>query len=361
MKKIIVAVLGLIVVVVGSALILLVVYADTFFEKYRHDIMGLAIQAKEIEVDVLAYGLTLKGVTIYPAHKERKKYLLASAEEIHVSVLPHDIVRRMIHLRKVVLIRPWVNYVRTSLRHTNWEVLNMSWLKEGDGGKKEGEMGGWKLRVDRIEIEDGHFMFRDRVSKGRFELRQMKASVSNIIDEPNPRKLPSKVKVDGKLATYNSPVSVRGRMNVLAEGLNFNFTSSIKNAPITYFAPFYAGQVPFKIRSGRISVKSKMNVLKSYLRSTHNAAISNLKVGGIHGKIINPLFLKRKTIYATATVNGDLESGKLRVSSQMSRIIGDSILSDARKASPVRKVGESIQRAGEKTGDAVRRLFRRGD
>jgi uncharacterized protein involved in outer membrane biogenesis len=313
MKRIIIIIAAVVVVVVGGAVTLLAVYADTFIEKYRHDIAGLAIQVKEVEVAWLTYGITLKGVTIYPAGKERKRYRLGSAEEVRVSLVPYDLLRRMIHIRSLTLIKPKVTFIRTSMRHTNWEALNMSWLKEGDG-KKEGEMGGWKLRVDNIEIEAGRFMFRDRVTGGRFDLREMKASVTNIVDEPNPKRLPSRVRVDGKLAKYDAPVTMQGRMNILAEGLNFNFTSHIRNAPITYFAPFYAGQVPFRIKSGRIAV-----------------------------------------------VNGDLESGKLRVSSQVSKIIGNSILSDARKASPIRKVGEGIQRAGEKTGNAVRRLFRRRD
>lgn len=355
MKKIIIIAFGLAILVFGAAVALLGAFADDFVEKYRHDIAGLAIQLEDIDIDWLSYGVTLKHVKIYPARKERKKYLLASAEEIRVSLAPHDFLRKTIHIRKLTLVKPKVNYVRTSMRHTNWEALNMSWLKKGE----KGSMGGWKLRVDKLAIEEGRFMFTDRVTGGRFDLREMEASVSNIVEESNPKKLPSKVKVDGKLSKYDAPVRVRGRMNVLAKGLNFNFKSSIKNAPITYFSPFYAGQVPFRIVAGRIDVKSKMNVFKSYLKSTHNAAIRGLKVGGVHGKLINPLFLKNKTVYATAVVNGDLEKGSLRVSSQVSRIIGNSILADAKKLSPVNKVGRGIKDAGRKTGQGVKRLFKR--
>lgn len=355
MKKILVIAAGIIILAFGGAIALLVVHADDFIEKYRHDVAGLAIQMESIDVEWLTYSVTLKGVNIYPARKERKKYLLASVEKIHIQLLPYELFRRMIHIRKMVLIRPKLDYIRTSMRHTNWEALDMSWLKEGGKGR----LGGFRLRVDQVKIEDGRINWRDRVTGGRFELRKMAASVSTIVDEPNPKKLPSRVKVDAKLSRYDAPVKVRGRANLLAEGLNFNLNSTIKGAPITYFAPFYAGSVPFRIKSGVVSINSKMNVLKNYLRSTHNAAISNLKVGGLHGKLINPLFLRRKTIYATAVVNGDLASGKLRVSSQVSRIIGDSILADAKKISPIHKVGRGIKKAGEKTGDAVRGLFKK--
>lgn len=355
MKKIIVIAAGLALFLIGAATALLGVFADDFVEKYRHDVAGLAIQLEDLEINWLSYGVTLKGVKIYPARKERKRFLLASMDEVRVSLVPHDLLRHMIHIRKLTLVKPKVTYIRTSMRHTNWEALNMSWLKEGE----KGGLGGWKLRVGELTIEEGRFMFTDRVTGGRFDLREMEASVSNIVEEPDPKKLPSKVKVDGKLSKYDAPVRLRGRMNILAEGLNFNFTSSIKDAPITYFAPFYAGQVPFRIQSGRISVKSKMNVLKSYLKSTHNAAIRNLRVGGIHGKLINPLFLKNKTVYATAVVNGDLEKGNLRVSSQVSKVIGNSIMADAKKLTPLNKMGRGIKKAGEKTGSAVKRLFRR--
>jgi hypothetical protein len=353
-KKALITIVAVLVLAIGGAVALLATYADDFVEKYRHDIAGLAIEMEKMDIRWLTYGLTLKGVNIYPAGKEKKRYLLGSAEEIRIQILPYDLLRRMIHINKLVLVRPKVNYVRTSMKHTNWETLNMSWLKG-----KEKRLGGFSLRVDKVVIEDGKFRWRDRVTGGRLEFRHMDASISNIVEEPNPRKLPSKVKIDAKLAKYDAPVRVRGKANLLSEGLNFNLKSSIDDAPITYFAPFYAGQTPFKIKSGKIGINSKMNVLKNYLRSTHHAAISNLKVGGLHGKLINPLFLKRKTVYATAVVNGDLSKGNLRVSSRVSNIIGNSILADAKKISPVHKAGRGIKRAGEKTGDAVKRLFRR--
>ncbi len=340
-----------------GALALVGSQAERFIEKYRHDIAGLAIQVDDVGISWLTYGVTLKGVRIYPTGKEQEPYLLASAEKIRVGLVPHDVLRGMIHIRSLTLVKPTVNYIRTSMRHTNWEALNMSWLKDEE--KEKGAMGDWRLCVDKVVIEEGNFIFKDRVTGGKFVLREMEASVSNIVDEEDPEELPSEVKVDGKLDNYDAPVKLRGRMNLLAKGLNFQFTTHIKNAPITYFAPYYRGQVPFTITAGTISVKSKMNALKSYLNSTHDAAISNLKVGGLHGKIINALFLRRKTVHATAVVNGDLESGNLRVSSQVSRIIGDSILADARKASPVEKLGGGIKRAGEKTGGTVKRLFRR--
>jgi len=356
-KKIFIIATAIALVLFFGSMGLISFFAEAFIDQYRHDIAGLAIEVEDVELNWLTYGVTLEKVNIYPRGKEQKRHLLASAEKIRVGLAPLDLLWKTVHVRTLTLIKPKLMYVRTSMRHTNWEALNMSWLKEEE--KDKGSLGSWRLRVDKVKIKDGYFDFHDRVTRGRFELRDMKASVSNIVDEPNPKKLPSKVKVDGKLSTYDAPVRLRGRMNLLAEGLNFNFTSSIKNAPITYFAPFYAGQTPFRINAGNISVKSKMKTLKSYLNSTHNAAISNLKVGGVHGKIINPLFLKRKTIHVTAVVNGDLESGKLRVSSQVSRIIGDAILADARKAAPVQKVGEGVKKVGRKTGGALRRLFGR--
>lgn len=357
MKRVILLVVCVVVLAFAGAAVFLITHADDFIEKYRHDIAGLAIQLEDIEISWLTYSVVLKKVNIYPAGKERRRYRLASADELRVSLAPDGLFRKTIHVRKLTLIRPKFRYIRTSMRHTNWEALNMSWLKKEQTDKST--LGGWRLRVDEVKIENGIFNFRDRVSGGHIELRSMDAKVSNIVDEPNPRRLPSRVTMDAKLSKYNSPVTLRGRMNLLSEGLNFKFNSHIQNAPITYFSQFYAGQVPFKIIAGRISVKSNARALKSYLNSTHHAAISRLKVGGIHGKIINPLFLKKKVIYATAHVNGDLESGKLRVSSQVSRIIGNSILSDAKKASPIHSIGRGIKRAGQKTGNAIRNLFRR--
>jgi hypothetical protein len=355
MRKALIIAVAIILFFLGAAMALVAAFAQDFIEKYRHDIAGLALQMDEVDIKWFTYSVIMNGVNIYPAGKENKAHLLASAEKIQIRILPYDLFRRMIHIHNLTLTKPKVNYIRTSMRHTNWEALNMSWLKGG----QEDRFGGWRLKVDQVKIENGRVIWRDGVTGGRLEFRQMYAEVSNIEDEPNPKRLPNKIKVDAKLSKYDAPVRIRGRANLLAEGLNLNLNSSIQNAPITYFSPFYAGQVPFKIIAGKIGIKSRINIFKSYLKSTHHAAIRNLKVGGLKGKLINPLFLKNKVVYATAVVNGDLEKGNLRVSSQVSRIIGNSILADAKKISPVHKVGGSIKRAGQKTGDAVKRLFKR--
>ena len=357
MRRIIIISVCIFVLLFAGSLVLLAKNADKFVEKYRHDIAGLAISLDSVDVNWFGYGVTLNGVKVYPKGMENDANILASAGRIKVNLAPLDLLWKTVHIRSLKLIEPKLNYIRTSMKHTNWEALNMSWLKDEE--KNKGSLGSWRLRVDKVSIDDGFFNFRDKVTGGKFELREMDALVSNIVDEPDPKKMPSKVSVDGKLADYDAAVKLRGEMNILAEGLNFNFKSQIKNAPITYFAPFYAGSVPFPIESGIISVNSDMKVSKSYLNSVHNASVSSLRVGGINGRIINPLFLRRKTINVTAVVNGDLEKGNLRISSQIGNIVGNSILADAKGTVPVKEVGRNVKEAGEKAGGAFDKLFRR--
>lgn len=358
MKKLILIGLGVVAVIFATAAIVLATYAEDFIEKYRHDVMGLAIQADEIELDWLGYGVTLKGVKIYPAHKEVRSHLLGEAEEIEVSVAPMSLLWHTVRLRRVLLVRPYVNYLRTGVGHTNWSALNMSWLKDSE--KNKGNLGDWGFRVDKVVIEEGRIVWKDRVSGGRFELNDTEASLSNIVDEPDSSKLPSKIYVAGRIGKTKGTASAKGRVNLLAEGINFNIKARIKNAPITYFAPFYRGQVPFRIVGGTMNVSSKARAKDSYLKSSHHATIHNLKVGGIQGKLINALVLREGSkVDVDAQVNGDLSKGNLRVSSQISRIMGGAILAKAREGAPLRKVGDGLKRAGEKTGSKIRSLFGR--
>lgn len=358
MKKYIIIGVSTVVVLFAVAVGVLATYAQGFIEKYRHDIMGLAIDVGDIDVSVLTYGITLKDVKIYPAHKEQERYLLASAEQLRVSLVPHAFLRKMIHIRKLTLVRPKVNYIRTSMGHTNWEALNMSWLKDDEQDK--GSLGNWRLRVDKMVIDDGQIVWRDRVTGGRFELNDTSALLNNIVDEPDPAKLPTKIRVEGVVGTTGAKASARGRVNLMAEGINFKIKARLKNAPITYFAPMYAGQVPFKIEGGSVSVSSTAAAKESYLTSTHDATIVNLKVGGLQGKLINAFVLREgNKIDVTAQVNGDLSKGNLRVSSQIGRIMGGAILADARSSAPVETIGQGLKTVSEKTSGAFKKLFRR--
>ena len=221
-------------------------------------------------------------------------------------------------------------------------------------------LGDWGFRVDEVVIKDGRIVWRDRVSGGRFELNDTEASLSNIIDEPDSSKLPSKISVKGRIGKTKGKASAKGRVNLLAEGINFKIKARINDAPITYFAPFYAGQVPFRISSGTMSVSSNAKAKDSYLKSSHHATIYNLKVGGVQGKLINALVLREgNKVDVDAQVNGDLSKGNLSVSSQISRIMGGAILARARENAPLRKVGSGLKRAGEKTGSKIQRLFGR--
>jgi uncharacterized protein involved in outer membrane biogenesis len=358
MKKVILIGLGVAALIVAAASIVLAAYAEDFVEKYRHDVMGLSIKADQIEVNWLSYGVTLKGVKIYPARKESSRNLLGQADEIRICVAPTSLLWHTLRLRSVVLERPHVNYVRSRVGHTNGSVLNMSWLKDSE--KNKGTLGDWGFRVDKVVIKNGHIAWRDHVSGGRFELNNTEASLSDIVDEPDSSKLPSKIHVEGTIGKTKGSASAHGRVNLLAEGINFNIKANIKNAPITYFAPFYAGQVPFKIVGGTMSVSSNAKAKDSYLTSSHHATIRNLKVGGVQGKLINALVLREgNKVDVDAQVNGDLSKGNLRVSSQISRIMGGAILARAGESVPLREVGAGIKRAGEKTGDKIRSLFGR--
>ena len=357
LKKICIGAAVFIIAIVAATTIVIAVYADDVVARYQNDFMGLAIDVKDVKVDWIGFGVTLEEVAIYPKGLKDPPHLLASATSMHVAIAPLDLLRRVIRIKELSLDHPTISFIRLGKRLNNWEPLDVSSFVAAKSKAAGPTL--W-LEIDAIEIEDGTVSYQDRVKGGRFELTEFDASLENIVAESDPAKMPTTLKIEGKLGKTGAPVKAQGKLNLLAPGINFAIHARVDDAPVTYFSSFYAGEVPFPVVAGRVDIKSDLKSMKSYLNSTHHAAMTGLKVGGgPESMLINALVLKKKTIYATATVNGDLSEGDLAVSAQVSRLFGNSILADAKALSPVQGLGRGIAKTGDKAGSAVQKLFRR--
>jgi hypothetical protein len=181
-----------------------------------------------------------------------------------------------------------------------------------------------------------------------------------MVTEPNPDKLPSKMSLKAKLAGSNAPLKVKGRLNLFTESLNMELKGTLRGAPLVYFSPFYRRNVPFKITSGGLSVKSEAKVSRNYLTSTHHATVSNLKASGVKGKLVTALVKSTGgDVQVTATVNGDLSKGNLKVSSAISKNISRALLAKAKELSPASSVGTKIKSVGSKLKESAGKIFSR--
>lgn len=344
--------------------------ATRMIEEKKQNILGLALEIKSYQVDWLRGRIVLEGVAIYPTGKVDEKNKLASTEKLIVEISPRDIWKKKeLHAKEVIFERPDVSYVRYTRKSKNWDALDLSQL----GGEKKEETkkedDGFKVRIDSVSIKDGHAMYVNQADGGRLELNDLNVEIDDIVPEPDPKKLPTSMKMSAQIGNTSGHFTMKGNANFLAKGINFKTTANLSPMPVTYFAPFYAGSVPFPITTGSISVGSTANADESMLTSNHHITISGLRVGGgLKADLINQFILSQSDrISVDAAVNGDLETGDISMSHTASKVIVDQLMAGAMKQVPINKAGEMIIQQGEKKiptavpgkqiGDKMKGLF----
>jgi len=342
--------------------------AVRLFDEKRHNLLGLDLEFKSYSIDWARARIVIEGVAIYPTGKVDEKEKLAFIEKMTMAISPRDIFeKKEFHVTEVIFDKPEVSYIRFTRKSKNWDALDLSQL----GGNKKGEEKkpaeeGFKVRIDSFEIRDGSAAYRDHADGGRLDLKDLNVEVKDIVEEQDPKKLPTTITMSAQIDNTSGRFNLKGKMNLLSKGINFTTTSTLSPMPVTYFAPFYAGSVPFPITTGSISVSSNAKAVESMLTSNHHITISGLRVGGgLKADLINQFVLSQSdSIAANAAVNGDLETGDISMSHTASKVIVDQLMEGAMKQTPVGVVGETlkgggkaIEGGGKKIGDKMKGLF----
>jgi hypothetical protein len=288
-------------------------YALQAIELQRHDILGLAIEIGDYAIDWHKASLSLKRVKIYPAGHEEEGSLLASADELAISIAPHEVLHRVVHAREVTLVKPKISLLATR-QGFNWDALHLTQGEKTPSEKSAGK-GAWSFVIDAMRIEGGDVDYRDQVKGHHIELHGFELRLTDIVTEEDPTKLPTKLSLHGQLDATSGDISVDGMLNAFAPGINFALTATLSGTPIGYFRSYYAGSSPYPIQAGSIAVQSRAKCERSQLRSNHHASISGLRVGGgLKAQLINKYVLSRGgRIDIDATVGGDLSEGEFSV------------------------------------------------
>jgi len=360
MKRIVIAIAALVAVIVVGAVGMSFAARGALkaIERQRHDIMGLAIEVGDYGINWLTATISLEDIKIYPAGQEHQRHMLASAEKLKVALSPRDILKKAIHARKVTLVKPKINLIQRRGNKYNWSTLNLG----GDDGHDDEEKDekDWKVWIDKVKIKGGEINYQGWRRSKKLRLTDVSLTLSNIVSGHDADELPTRLKLKSKIDGDKGSLSVRGRLNLFAEGINFKLRSVLRDSPITYFSGFYAGSTPFPIYSGRLSLSSKATSKKSMLVAYNHATIRELKAGGLKGKIINLFILKHHgPVEVDVTVRGDLEKGNVDVASRLSKGIGEGLLAQAKDATGMKTAGEKIKDVGRSIGDGVKGIFKR--
>lgn len=345
----------------ATASLIAIKTASQIIEEKKKNFLGLAIDADSYKVNWPLAEIVFNKVFIYPSGKVRKGNQLVSAEKVVFAISPLDIFDKEFHVRKIVLEKPQTSYIRYSRKKTNWDALDTSELQDKEDDKKEkDDKDGWRVKVDKVIINDAAISYRNRVEGTRFDLNNADGEISNIVSEDNPKKLPSKVKLKGQIGKTKGKLNVKGKANLWAEGINFKVKATISRMPLGYFAPFYAGSTPFRVQSGEIEASSKASSLKSDFVSYNHIILTNLRCGGVKGKLVNALVLRKGNRLAlNATARGNLEEGNITISRATTQAITNTIMKQAVVESPVGKAGEKIKEGTKKMGDKIKGIFDR--
>lgn len=362
MKKWLILTAAILVAAFATASLIAIKTASQIIEEKKKNFLGLAIEAESFKINWLLAEIVFEKVFIYPAKKVRKGSHLVSADKIVFALSPLDIFDKEFHVRKIVLEKPETAYIRYSRKSRNWDALDTSELEddEDEKKKKKGDEDGWRIKIDKVVIKDARIRYRNRVEGTRFDLNHANGEISNIISENNPKKLPSKIKLKGQIGKTKGKLKIKGRANLWAEGINFKVKANISKMPITYFAPFYAGSVPFQVRSGDIQASSKASSLKSDFVSYNHIILTNLRCGGMKGKMVNALVLKKgNRIALNATARGNLEEGNITISRATTQAITNTLMKQAVAETPMGKAGKKIKEGTKKVGDKIKGIFGR--
>jgi uncharacterized protein YycO len=345
--------------------------ASKMIDEKRKNILGLAVEVGSLKIDWALTRIIFKDVAIYPAGKVRKGDELASAEKLIFDISPMDIFKKKeLHATEITFEKPDVSYIRYTRKLKNWDALDLSQMGGEKKDKTEAEIkveeDGYTVRIDKLTINDGHAKYVDHADGGRMELNDLDVEVTDIVSEPDPAKLPTKLTISAQMGNTSGRINIKGKANVLSKGINFDVKSHLSSMPITYFSSFYAGKTPLGIRSGNMSSSGRSTAKESRLNSNNQINISGLRVtDGIKGEMVNKFILsKNDNLSFNVHVEGDLEKGDVSISHTAAKIITDQLIAQAMKETPVGQFGEAIKgtgksigEGGKKIGDKVKGLF----
>ena len=109
-------------------------------EQQSNDIIGLSIEVESYSISWLTGSFSLEGIKIYPAGKERKQGLLASAEKLKIRVMPRALLRKTLHAKSVTLVKPTINLTEYRNNKYNWQVVKFD--------MEDDEKSGWTIFVE---------------------------------------------------------------------------------------------------------------------------------------------------------------------------------------------------------------------
>jgi hypothetical protein len=133
------------------------------------------------------------------------------------------------------------------------------------------------VRVDLVRIRNGSTNFTDLTIEPRFAtgIEKLKGTIRGLSSDPAARAV---VELDGQVDRF-SPVTIRGRVNPLADKTSLDLAMTFRNVELASFTPYSGRFAGYSIRQGKLSVDLNYLVEDRQLKAGHKIVIDQLELG----------------------------------------------------------------------------------
>ncbi|PIR20907.1 MAG: hypothetical protein COV45_03320 [Deltaproteobacteria bacterium CG11_big_fil_rev_8_21_14_0_20_47_16] len=326
--------------------------ASGVIEAERHNVAGVALQIGSYHFSALRASIKLNHVKIFPAGKETDDQLLASADEMYVKLSLFSLLHKELYINEVLLVDPKITYIAEGNDTSNWTGVKPIHAK---------------VQVDDVKIKNGDVVYEDRRQGMHMELQDVNVTVEDIRPARHDGQLPTSIDFSAAIANTSSKIHVTGDASLFGEGISFDVKGKMTSAPVGIFAPYYAGQVPFPVVGGSVSVAIKGTATNGQFKSTNHVVLTGLRLGGgLEGALVNKFILAHSgPIVFNVTVSGDLNTGNFSIATGLSKNIAAELVARAAGNAPVTiikdvgHVGKDVTKPIEKGGKSIERGLKR--
>ena len=167
----------------------------------------------------------------------------------------------------------WVHHIK--------KIIATSDEQDARGKKKEEESKDWHVKIGKIVLHRGTFIFDDRSHKVRnkFVFQSLEGYLAGFEwRTPDPIQLTQEVRVRGLFGeNYPEPFWIKGLANFATSDVSFDLHGDIPDGALLEHRRFFSG-LPIQIQGGRFSLKSHTVCKQDKLESRNELILKSIQV-----------------------------------------------------------------------------------
>jgi len=252
-------------------------YAVKFIEARVHKMIGPGVTMAQIRVKITH--LSLQGIR-FEDPRTKQEFLKIEEMRVYPDVLAF--LKRRLHIREWVLLRPYFFFCRTQEG-----VLIGPWIstptnekrKEVSGREERKEREAFLIRVDCIKMEKGSIDFDDmKIGQppGQIRLRDLVMKMKNIeyplVSFQSPIELEGKIKGDQR----TGEIALKGWFDLMSADTEASL--KIREVELKTFEPYYRQKVSAEIESGYVNLDAQITIKGKGIDTPVKLEVSDFRI-----------------------------------------------------------------------------------